>query len=406
MNVLFVTWDGPQTDYLQSLFLPIFAGLSDRNLRFHVLQFSWTERGETGRAVQRRDACSAVGVSYRYHRVLRRPVGPGSLVTAMFGASIIRRAVQEHSIDVLMPRATLPALACMLSYRKKGPRMIFDADGLPLDERVDFSGWSSQGWQYRFLRDVEAQAVRRADAVIVRAQAAIEILQARAGARTDVGKFFVAPNGCDAKRFEIHKLEPRSSVRAALGVETDAPLLAYAGSTGIQYCFPEMRAIFDRVLVSRPDSRFLMLSGTPDHAKRSFENNNADNSALAMRARAGSVPGYLAAADVGIALRRRCFSMRAVSPVKIGEYLFSGLPVVATCGAGDIDQLPVSDAMYRMRDLEPDNINDAAQWIVNHVLPRRGQLSDVARAFGQSHFSLTRTIEGYAMALEHAMATR
>ncbi len=113
-NVLFVTWDGPETDYLRGLFLPIFAGLAAHGYRVHVLQFTWAD------AARRRaeaEACAARGVSYRSHGVLRRPLGPGSLLTAIHGRRAVRRAVRELGIDIVMPRSTLPALATMLAFR-------------------------------------------------------------------------------------------------------------------------------------------------------------------------------------------------------------------------------------------------------------------------------------------------
>jgi hypothetical protein len=44
MRVLFITWDGPHLTYLESLFLPILAGLRDHGFEFDVLQFTWGER--------------------------------------------------------------------------------------------------------------------------------------------------------------------------------------------------------------------------------------------------------------------------------------------------------------------------------------------------------------------------
>lgn len=33
-NILFITWDGPETQYLERLFLPIFAGLEKKDISF------------------------------------------------------------------------------------------------------------------------------------------------------------------------------------------------------------------------------------------------------------------------------------------------------------------------------------------------------------------------------------
>jgi hypothetical protein len=41
MRTLFITWDGPQVSYLESLFLPIFEALGAQGFPFDILQFRW-----------------------------------------------------------------------------------------------------------------------------------------------------------------------------------------------------------------------------------------------------------------------------------------------------------------------------------------------------------------------------
>ena len=41
-NVLFMTWDGPQTSYMEGLFMPILSEVQNRtNYKIHVIQFTW-----------------------------------------------------------------------------------------------------------------------------------------------------------------------------------------------------------------------------------------------------------------------------------------------------------------------------------------------------------------------------
>jgi len=48
------------------------------------------------------------------------------------------------------------------------------------------------------------------------------------------------------------------------------------------------------------------------------------------------VPGWLSAADAGLALIREACSEQGSSPIKISEYLAAGLPVVTTPSIGDV----------------------------------------------------------------------
>jgi glycosyltransferase involved in cell wall biosynthesis len=53
------------------------------------------------------------------------------------------------------------------------------------------------------------------------------------------------------------------------------------------------------------------------------------------------MPAFLSAADAGLSFRLMAPSQRAASPIKNGEYLACGLPVVTTPGAGDYSDLVV-----------------------------------------------------------------
>ena len=229
MNVLFVTWDGPQVSYLESLFLPIFKQLQYFGFHFHILQFSWSSAEVTD---QRRKECENSGCTYTYVPVIRRHVALGGLVTSLLGARQVSKAIEEHDIDIIMARSTLPALSTLLYLRGRKTPFVFDADGLPLDERVDFAGQSPSSLVYRLLRDIEAQAVRRADAVLTRSRKAVSILQARAGAGTADDRFHVVSNGRDSALFSSGEADDRIAVKERLGIPADAPLVVYAGSLG------------------------------------------------------------------------------------------------------------------------------------------------------------------------------
>lgn len=397
MNILFIAWDGPQVSYLEGLFLPIFEGLQRDGLKFHVLQFTW---GDAARVDVARNACTTAGVAYRSAHVWRRPVGPGSLLTAIAGARVIRKAVREWSIDVLMPRSNLPALACLLALRSVRRPVVFDADGLPLDERVDFAGASPSAFAHRFLRDVEAEMVRRADRVLTRSERAAEILIARGGAGTAQDKFHVVGNGRDAEKFCPGDEASRRATRQALGIDAAAPLLVYAGSLGEQYCLEEMLQLFEAVKRRRADARLLILSGSPEIARSALSARPTLDAATVVKAvPAHEVPGYLACADLGLALRRQSFSMQAVAPIKVGEYLLCGLPVVATKGVGDTDAIG-GDVGFLVERMDARELEGAAEWFCERVLTDRAGFAGRCRAVGCEGFSLEAGMGAYLEAFQ------
>ncbi len=314
VKILFVTWDGPQVNYLEGLFLPIFKQLKKFGFHFHVLQFTW---GGIERIRINRSVCKEAGIPYQAVTIWRRPRALGALLTALFHSRTLRRLVLNWKIDIIMPRSILPGLSALLTLRNnKSLQMIFDADGLALDERVDFAGLSSSSVTYRLLRDVEAQAVRKADVVLTRSSVASRILLDRAGSETTAKKFHVITNGRDSVLFSPRNKEQRSAIRNNLDIPPSAPLVVYAGSIGPQYCMNEMFTFFRYLLSSRHDAHFLLLTGSPDSVLAVLDSFQDIKKSVTVRSiSAHDVSDYLAAADVGLALRRPSFSMQAISPI-------------------------------------------------------------------------------------------
>jgi glycosyltransferase involved in cell wall biosynthesis len=396
VKVLFVTWDGPQVNYLESLFLPIFSRLRDAKLFVYVLQFTWDKASKVSSS---RQACEHAGIPYFESRVLRTPKSAGALLSAVWGACRIRKIVKDLDIDVVMPRSNLPALSTLLARWGSDFSVVFDADGLPLDERVDFAGASASSLGHRLLRDIEAEMVRCSRAVLTRSKIASEILIARAGAGTDQAKFHVIRNGRDADHFSIRTTAVREAVRNSLGIGLENPLIVYAGSLGEQYCLPEMLEFCTAVHRQDPQAHFLILTGAPDIARQALLSAAEISSSVHIKTvSAKEMPDYLASADVGLALRRKSFSMQAVAPIKLGEYLLCGLPVIATKGVGDTDSIG-EDTGFLVETMSSDELNAAARWFCEKVRSDRDGFRQQCRDVGLSVFSLDASVQTYVKVL-------
>lgn len=392
MKILFVTWDGPQVSYLEGLFLPIFEKLTENGINFYILQFTW---GSEQRIEESHKACSAAGIGYQAKIVMRYPVAIGSLLTAFRGAYLIRKIIRENQIDVVMPRSTLPALATLLALRGNSLPMIFDADGLPLDERVDFAGQSPSSLIYRILRDVEAQAVRRANVVLTRSRKAVTILHARAGAGTVVEKIHTVSNGRDTRLYTPGSELSRNKVRERLKIDVTAPLLIFAGSLGPKYSLHEMLLLFQLVRLDRSDARLLILTHSPEQVALALtEFPGLDVFVSVFGVPVHEVPEYLACADLGLALLKTTYSMQAVVAIKLGEYLLCGLPVVTSSGVGDTDVI-TEDTGYLIDGIDVAELKRAAKWFVEVVLPQRESFRTHCRAAGEKHFSLEASVNSY-----------
>jgi glycosyltransferase involved in cell wall biosynthesis len=398
MRILFVTWDGPGPNYHESLFLPILARARRSGDEVHLLQYGWDaeERTASVRAAARR-----LGMPYTARRVWRRPKAPATAAMIARGAGEIVRYARRHNVEVLMPRSLIPAGMALLATRAlRGVKVLFDADGLMADERADFGGWSRDGAPYRILRAVERAAVRRADATITRTRRAKELLVERAGPEVD-RRIRVVCNGKDAEVFHPGTAARRSEIRAELGLSEEAPLLVYAGSLGPQYHPDRIAALAAAVRARDARAHLLLLTGSTDRAREVCRAHMLEPGAYtARRVAPQEVAQYLAAADAGIAFRTPSLSQLAVAPVKVGEYLLCGVPVLSTRGIGDLeDQLDSATGRF-LNALDDASLEAAAAWLTETVRPSRAAHRDRCRRRGLEEFSLERSAQQYRRAFE------
>ncbi|SEG10018.1 Glycosyltransferase involved in cell wall bisynthesis [Thalassococcus halodurans] len=381
-RILFITWDGPQTSYLEGLFLPIFKALAKHGHHVHVLQFTWANADSTEYA---KNICEASGIPYRAAPIWRNFGSVGPFASAVLGRSHILRAIRDWNIDTLMPRSLMPALAIlMLGYRRE-LKLIFDADGFAVDERVDFGRLSPESATYRILRAVETHIVRVADRVLVRTPRAIDILVDRS--KTDRAKFHVVGNGRDPTPFLSGW--PRR-------IDNEFRL-CYAGSLGSQYCPDQMMAVAQCLRFHIPNLVFRIFTGDKANLDAALDRLGVyDRSWIEVsRLPPGDMPAALMQCDLALALRQPAFSTQGVAPIKLGEYMLAGLPVIGTEGVGLVDPLIASGVMFPLKE----DLSQVWPWVRDNVISHQNSLRERAQALGLAHFSLKTSVDSYLPAL-------
>jgi hypothetical protein len=383
-RILFVTWDGPQSTYLEGLFLPILAGLAKSGFAFSVLQFTWGDQAASDSAAR---ACAAHAIAYRRIDVWRAGA-PGALASAVAGGRQVDRAIADWRIDAVMPRSLMPALAVMLAPRGRNLPMIFDADGLPADERVDHGALSSTSPVYRLFRLIERRATMRSQAVLVRTSETIPVLAERAALHPEDRRFHVVSNGRDPAPF---------FASPSVAADPERPRLCYLGSVGPQYEPARMLRLVTALRNHLPGLQLEFFTGDLAAAHSVVKAAGLDPAADWLRiARlpADAVASGLARQDIGLAPRASSLSMSAVSPIKLGDYMLAGMPVI---GSGDVGPVaPMLEAGCLMPD---DQSLEAIAAFVRNVLDNRETMRQRCRTVGLAHFSFARSITDYEEAL-------
>ena len=392
-NLLFITWDGPQTSYMEGLFMPIFQEIAKQgDYQFHVVQFTWAEDKKIAHT---KAAADKMGITYSAWPVLRKPnISIGSLLTVLSSAGKIKKYIRENNIHIVMPRSTFPAMM-VNQIKNKNFKLIFDADGLPIEERIDFAGLKKESFQYKLMKSAETKMLKSADAVITRSQKAIDIHTAHIG-ESYRSKFSVVFNGRDKNRF-AYRPHLREELRQELGLK-DELLFVYAGSLGPQYCLTEMLEIFQAYAEKR-EAKFLILTGNTAFAEQNIPSELKPHVILK------SVPSekvsfYLNGGDVAFGLRKPTFSMQGVAPIKLGEYLLCGLPVIASKGIGDTEKILENFEECFLYDHSIGLLPQIAQiknFVEKAIFANRNNIAQKA----QDYFSLEAAAESYLKAIKN-----
>lgn len=390
-KILFITWDGPQTSYMEGLFLPIFNEINKTEaIVFHVIQFTWADESKISSIKKIADS---FGITYSAYPIRRKPTALlGSLLTLFQGKSYLQTYIKKHKIDVVMPRSTMPAV--MVNRLKlKSCKIVFDADGLPLEERVDFSGLSKTSKQYQWLKGEETKLLLKADGILTRSQKAIAIhLKIIGDAYRD--KFTVVFNGRNPDFFKTDASQ-KKAIRKTLGISEDDFVFVYCGSLGPQYGWDEMLAIFKRYHEKKPTAKFLILSGNPEFVTAKIPDAMRNN-IVVKSVPFVEVPQYLAAADIAFAIRKPTFSMQGVAPIKLGEYLLMGLPTIASAGIGDTEALLEGvPGTFLFDHSDAHAIEKAVTFAVNLNYD-----ATRIRETGEKYFSLKKSAESYCRAFQ------
>lgn len=437
-NILFITWDGPQTSYMEGLFMPIFQEIAKQGAyQFHVIQFTWADAQKIAHT---KAAADKMGITYTAWPVLRKPnVSIGSLLTVLTSAGKIKKYIRENNIHIVMPRSTFPAMivnqinfpfasrvffpfrglrgsalfpfrglrgasffpfrglrgSAFFPFRGFRGKLIFDADGLPIEERIDFAGLKKESFQYKLMKSAETKMLKCADAVITRSQKAIDIHIAHIG-ESYRSKFSVVFNGRDRNVF-AYQPNLREEVRQELGLK-DELLFVYAGSLGPQYCLNEMLEIF-QAYAEKHLTKFLILTGNTEFAEQNIPTELKPHVIL-KSVPAEKVSFYLNGGDLAFGLRKPTFSMQGVAPIKLGEYLLCGLPVIASKGIGDTEKILENFEECYLYDhsvgLLPQ-IDQIKNFVEKAIFADRNKIAQKA----QDYFSLEAAAESYLKAIKN-----
>lgn len=369
-KVLYLSYDGMTDPLGQSQVLPYLTRLSALGHQITIVSFEKPQRaGSVGRV---QEICNAAGLRWHPRAYTKRPPVVSTILDLRRMQAAAEALDGQHRYDLVHCRSYLPALVGRTLKRRHNVRFLFDMRGFWADERVDGGLWNLRNPLYRSIYDYfkrqELAFLHEADAVVSLTHAAEAPLSDMApGVEVDV-----IPCCADLSLFTPPTGGEREAARKRLGIAPDVRVAAYLGSIGTWYMLGEMLDAFAVQRARSPGATMLWITPDPpglilnEAARR-----NVPPESLVIRSAAREeVRSLLAAADYGLFFIKPAFSKVASSPVKLGEMLAMGLPVLTNGGVGDVERIlgesgagvivdrfdaaAYGDALDQLEGLQPD----------------------------------------------------
>ncbi|WBL41258.1 hypothetical protein PBT90_10870 [Algoriphagus halophytocola] len=393
-NILFITWDSDKTNYMENLFFPIFSALQDRGVvSASIFQFSWASATEVSRITE---LAQKQKLGYVHVPISRSLPAALSSTKAILGSRTHLIAyIKSHQIQTIIARSSMPALITLILRKKLrhlGCEIIFDADGLPIQERLDLGNLKKGSFMHKILAGIERNMLRESDKVLVRTRLSISWhLSHNSDLNKD--KFFQVGNGRDPERFYFD-LEKRIAMRDALNAK-DELILVHSGSLGPGYALDLLFNILGELKSRGLAFQMFFLCRDPGYLK-GLVPDSIKVHVKVLELDYEEVPAYLMAADLGISLRLASDSAKGLLPIKIGEYMMSGLPILLSKGIGDMDSLLEDEECSYMIENQSIDFEGLNEWMIRIKDLDRSGISSL----GNKLFSLNSTLDQYERALK------
>ena len=338
-SILFIADGSLDRPILHSQGIPLLKRLSALGHACHVISF------EESRAV----LDSPLGLDLarqgvRWHPVVLRSSSSSleRVKMVLWGVWDAWRLCRAEKIEIVHARSYRPAVIASLLKLLLNTGFLFDMRGFLIDEQLMLGRWKPSGIRYAAARQFERWCLQNADGVISNTtrftQRILEFPYLRP--ERDRQKIILIPNCVDTARFS-HALPGREELRARLGWQ-DRVVLCFAGEVRrwerfdlVLEFYKACRQVDPRVYLA------FFVYGQVEQLRKEIEAAGIEQGDFCLiTVPSGEIARYLSASDAGIIIRADNLYIREISsPLKFGEYLSSGLPVVINPGIGDTERI-------------------------------------------------------------------
>jgi glycosyltransferase involved in cell wall biosynthesis len=210
--------------------------------------------------------------------------------------------------------------------------VVFDLPAIYCEEIAMRHGY---GPRYHLTRILEKKAIMTAGRISGVSNQLKHYVQRWTG-RDDM---IVIPCCYNEKKFYFSR-DCRNQIRGEYGFRPDDIVVCYCGGLSEWQRAEDIVKLCTQISLRKENFKFLFLTQELDRLRSMLVDFGLQEAEYRIRScLPGEVPAYLSAADCGIIMRDDVPVNNVASPIKIGEYLGCGLPVILTKGIGDYSEM-------------------------------------------------------------------
>ncbi len=259
------------------------------------------------------------------------------------------------------------------------------------DYMLEARVWKNFSWEYIFLKKLESIIARQASLIFTATEGMRQRIQTW-GVNRD--KIYLVPSAINLSSFYYDE-NARLRIRSELHVTEKECLIVYLGKLGGMYMEEEIFDFYKYLsLNSKLKYKFLFLTAEPLNKILSLadEYGLSKGDVMAFFVPSEEVYQYLSAADFGFVAVRQRSSKKYCSPIKTGEYLACGLPVIVPRGISDdylnivkhdvgviLDYLDVKSFVHTTAKIEDLFLNSNHPELINRTRSYAKKYRDIAQ---------------------------
>lgn len=341
-RVLFLSYNGLLEPILPSQGVPYLKGLAKNGYKFILLTYEKKkdlDNAGKDKIREIRDELASHGIEWLYLVYHKNPPLLSTLFDLARGAIHVFGIIKSKDIDIVHVRGITPGMIMILLHGLTRVRVLFDMRGLLAEEYVGGGLWRENSLPFKLVNIAERRLLEIADAVTTLTKKHFDLNKSLGCLQDRIIPMDVIPCCVDTSKFTCDE-NAKEDIKSQMGFAGKF-ILMYPGKIGTFYFLDEMLSFYKEMALSIPNSTFLILTNdSPDMVLEKARAAGVDtaNIKIVHGIKFDDIPEYYKIADAGIFFINP-YKKIGSSPIKMGEFLASGVPVIINPGVGDTEEL-------------------------------------------------------------------